>query len=129
MRWVLIVCVTLCIELFLQTDKSVCVVTESVVPVDQYLTSISSYTSQQKLLAISWGIHQVSKGLAFLINDCNLNHNNIFSGSVFVTQSGSWKIAGFEYVTPATDSPYPAKHLPYLDKYMPPDGGSKGPKW
>lgn len=96
---------------------------------DQYLNSISDYTAQQKLLAISWGIHQVSKGLGFLINDCNLNHNNMFSGSVFVTQTGSWKISGLEYVTPATDSPYPAKSLPHLDKYSPPDGGARSTKW
>lgn len=106
-----------------------CVVTESVTPVDQYLESISDYTSQQKLLAISWGLFQISKGLAFLVNDCNLNHNNVFSGSVFVTQSGSWKISGFEYVTPATDSSYPVKNLQFLDKYSPPEGNSSRTKW
>jgi SCY1-like protein 1 len=101
-----------------------------VIPVDQYLNSISDYTSQQKLLAISWGIHQVATGLAFLINDCNLNHNNVFSGSVFVTTSGTWKISGFEYVTSAVDSTYPAKNLSCLDKYTPPDGGgTRGTKW
>ena len=97
--------------------------TEAVVPVNQYLSSISDYTPQQRLLAISWGIHQVSKGLSFLINDCNLNHNNVFSGSVFVTQSGSWKISGFEYVTPAADSSFPSKSLHSLDVYRPPESG------
>lgn len=105
-----------------------CVVTESVTPVDLYLQSISDYTSQQKLLAISWGLYQISKGLAFLINDCGLNHNNVFSGSVFVTQSGSWKISGFEYVTSA-DGPYPGKNLPYLEKYSPPEGNNSRTKW
>lgn len=106
-----------------------CIVTESVVPVDQYLSSISDYTAQQKQFAISWGIHQVSKGLGFLINDCNLNHNNVFSGSVFVTQSGGWKIAGFEYVTPAGDGPYPTKNLQYLERFNPPDINSRTTKW
>lgn len=103
-------------------------------PVDEYLKGITDYTSEQKHFAISWGIHQVSKGLAFLINDCNLRHNNIFCGSIFVTSTGNWKIAGFEYVTPASEDVfYPSKNLSCLDKYIPPEVSSSsrshGKKW
>jgi SCY1-like protein 1 len=82
---------------------------------------MTEYTSQQREFAISWGVHQVSKGLGFLINDCNLKHNNIFVGSIFVTSTGNWKIAGFEYVTPVTDTSYPNKNISNLDKYIPPE--------
>lgn len=110
----------------LETDKAVCMVTESIIPVDKYLESISHYTVEQKRLAISWGLYQVSKGLAFLINDCNLNHNNIFHASIFVNNFGNWKIGGFEYVTSTTDSYYPSKKNSYLDKYSPPEMKSGG---
>ena len=95
---------------------------------DQYLNGMSELTAEQRLLAISWGLHQVAKGLAFLINDCHLNHNNI-SGSVFATQTGSWKLAAFEHVTPAADGPAAVKLLPSLEKYSPPDGGARRTKW
>lgn len=108
----------------LETDRCVCVVTESVIPVDEYLTSMTEYTSKQREFAISWGIYQVSKGLGFLINDCNLKHNNIFIGSIFVTSTGDWKIGGFDYVTSATDNSYPSKNLSSLDKYIPPEVSS-----
>lgn len=64
----------------------------------------------------------MQKGLWFLINDCNLSHNNIFSGSVFVqTSTGNWKISGLEFVT--SDNSYPEKRLPALDKYKPENSG------
>lgn len=67
------------------------------------------------------------KGLAFLINDCNLNHNNIFSGSVYVQCStGNWKIAGFDYVT--SDNSYPDRKLGSLDKYKP-ESSNRSTKW
>ena len=105
----------------LETDKAVCMVTESIIPVDKYLESISHYTVEQRRLAISWGLYQVSQGLAFLINDCHLNHNNICHASIFVNNFGNWKIGGFEFVTSTSDSYYPSKKIAYLDRYSPPE--------
>lgn len=63
------------------------------------------------------------KGLSFLINDCNLIHNNVCLSSVFVNQAGEWKLGGVDYMYPAQghDSVPPVKILPLLDKYDPPE--------
>ncbi|KAI1295404.1 putative inactive serine/threonine-protein kinase scy1 [Halotydeus destructor] len=111
----------------LETEKFVCVVTEHVQPLDKYIQN-SNFTSEQKRLAISWGLYQVSKGLSFLVNDCNLNHNNIFMGSIYVNDSANWKIGGLDYVT-SVGGPIPPKYVPNLDKYLPPDTGSRGTNW
>ncbi|CAG2106702.1 unnamed protein product [Medioppia subpectinata] len=104
------------------SDKYVYVVTEHVVPLEQYLQSISDYTQQQRQLAISWGLLQVAKGLGFLINDCNLSHNNISMPSIYVNSGGVWRIAGLEYVCSNADDSYPvSKALSFQHKYTPPE--------
>lgn len=60
--------------------------------------------------------------MGFLINDCNLKHNNVSCWSVFVNASGEWKLGGFEYVTPndvAYTNPY--RFPPQLDVYDAPE--------
>ena len=75
------------------------------------------------------------RGLAFLINDCNLIHNNVCIGSVYVDKAGEWKIGGLDYMYPATgpDCIPPVKILPTLEKYDPPEktvvGRRPGHKW
>ena len=78
----------------------------------------------------------LQKGLAFLVNDCNLIHNNVCMSSIFVDQAGEWKLAGVDYMYPAIgqDSVPPVKILPYLERYDPPEKselkrGIKGEKW
>ncbi|KAG0411321.1 hypothetical protein HPB47_011549 [Ixodes persulcatus] len=79
--------------------------------------------------------YSMKKGLGFLTIDCGLSHNNICLTSVFVDKAGEWKIGGVDYMCPATEAP-PAKTLPSLDRYNPPElsgpssGRAKpGPKW
>lgn len=75
------------------------------------------------------------KGLAFLVNDCNLIHNNVCMASIFVDAAGEWKLGGVDYMYPAQgpDSVPPTKILPSLQKYDPPEKteGKKiqGNKW
>lgn len=117
----------------LETEKVVYLVTEYVEPLNQHLEL--SQTEEEKRLAVSWGLFQVAKGLGFLTIDCGLSHNNICLTSVFVDKAGEWKIGGVDYMCPATEAP-PAKTLPSLDRYNPPElsgpssGRAKpGPKW
>lgn len=76
------------------------------------------------------------KGLSFLVNDCNLIHNNVCMSSTFVDQAGEWKLGGVDYMYPATGAENlpPVKILPYLERYDPPEKsdlnrGIKGEKW
>ncbi|XP_064483692.1 N-terminal kinase-like protein [Ornithodoros turicata] len=117
----------------LETEKIIYLVTEYVEPLVLQVKSLGK--DEETKLAISWGLYQVAKGLAFLTEDCGLSHNNICSASVFVDKAGQWKIAGFDYMCPAADTP-PPKTLPELDVYTPPELGgttsgsqNPAPKW
>lgn len=68
-------------------------------------------------------IYFFQKGLSFLINDCNLVHNNVCISSIFVDPAGEWKLGGVDYMYPASgqDSVPPVKILPMLEKYDPPE--------
>ncbi|GFO35644.1 N-terminal kinase-like protein [Plakobranchus ocellatus] len=104
-----------------ETDKVIYIATESVVPLETYLQENDSDGHNQ--IAISWGLHQVVKGLSFLVNDCNLIHNNVCMVSVFVDPAGEWKLGGVDYMYPAqgADSIPPVKILPLLERYNSPE--------
>lgn len=104
-----------------ETDKSICIVTEQVTPLAEYLEhASSSFTQNQKEFSIAFGLLNVAKGLKFINTDCQLNHNNINIHSIFVNTSGVWKIGGLEYVCPLDDSP-PPRTDELAEKYTPPE--------
>lgn len=104
-----------------ETEKSICVVTEAVTPLAEYLEEASSsFTKAQKEFSIAYGLLNVAKGLHFMNNDCQLNHNNINIHTVFVNSSGVWKIGGLEYICSVDERPPP--RCDELDeKYTPPE--------
>ncbi|XP_059154679.1 N-terminal kinase-like protein [Physella acuta] len=104
-----------------ETDKFIYFATEPVVPLETYLQENDSEGHNE--IAISWGLHQVVKGLSFLVNDCNLIHNNVCMSSVFVDPAGEWKLGGVDYMYPAQgpDSIPPVKLLPLLERYNSPE--------
>lgn len=104
-----------------ETEKSICIVTESVVPLAEYLQeAASNFTKEQKEFSIAYGLLGVAKGLQFMNNDCQLNHNNINIHSIFVNSSGVWKIGGLEYICPVDEKP-PERHDELSEKYTPPE--------
>ncbi|ESO87716.1 hypothetical protein LOTGIDRAFT_219908 [Lottia gigantea] len=105
----------------LETDKVLYVVTEWVTPLETYLQNDDG--DSKNGLAISWGLHQIIKGLSFLVNDCHLIHNNVCLSSVFVDRAGEWKLGGVEYMysTQGPDSYPPVKIFPALERYDPPE--------
>ncbi|CAL1534610.1 unnamed protein product [Lymnaea stagnalis] len=117
----------------IETDKVIYLATEPVVPLETYLRENDSDGHNE--IAISWGLHQIVKGLAFLVNDCNLIHNNVCMASVFVDPAGEWKLGGVDYMYPAQgpDSVPPVKILPLLERYDSPEKAEgknvKGEKW
>ncbi|XP_074648786.1 N-terminal kinase-like protein [Tubulanus polymorphus] len=104
----------------LETEKVLYIVTEVVIPLETYLTLHKDDGSENEV-AISWGLHQIAKGLSFLINDCKFIHNNVCISSVMVDRAGEWKLAGVDYIqTAQSNEPIPPKP-PALDKYKPPE--------
>ncbi|XP_072166845.1 N-terminal kinase-like protein [Diadema setosum] len=102
----------------LETENVIYMVTEEVTPLEQYLKT-KSPTEQ----TISWGLHQIVKGLSFLHNDCKLKHNNVNLSCVFVSPGGEWKLGVVDYITPAEGegSAIPDKGMRSLEKYNPPE--------
>lgn len=104
-----------------ESEKSICIVTEAVTPLADYLEAASNlFTQTQREFSIAYGLQKVAKGLHFINNDCQLNHNNINIHSVFVNNSGEWKIGGLEYVCPVEESP-PRLEGDLSEKYTPPE--------
>lgn len=104
-----------------ESEKSVCIVTEAVTPLVDYLdTASNSFTQTQREFSIAYGLQNVAKGLHFMNNDCQLNHNNINIHSIFVNQSGVWKIGGLDYICSVDESP-PQLQCDLADKYTPPE--------
>ncbi|XP_072887464.1 N-terminal kinase-like protein isoform X1 [Hemitrygon akajei] len=117
----------------LETEKCLFVVTEPVTPLGTYLKAKEAVGGLSEP-EISWGLHQIVKALSFLVNDCNLIHNNVCMAAVFVDRAGEWKLGGLDYMYPAQgDTPPTPKGFPDLDKYDPPEktdtSAGRGEKW
>ncbi|VIO90035.1 105-kDa kinase-like protein, putative [Brugia malayi] len=80
-------------------------ITEACVPLKTYITE-NKLTDKQKDFVVSWGLFQLLSCLKFLHQEAELSHENI-RYSVYVTESGDWKLGGFEKSTvfsnPCTD--------------------------
>lgn len=63
------------------------------------------------------------KALSFLVNDCNLIHNNVCMAAVFVDRAGEWKLGGLDYMYSAQGNGGgpPSKGIPELEQYDPPE--------
>jgi len=116
----------------LETDKFIYMVTEPVKPLSIHLKNFEGNHDFET----SWGLHQIAKGLGFLINSVNLIHNNVCMASMFVNPAGEWKLGGVDYMYPASGEGSnlpPLKPLPQLEKYDPPEKNAarakKSHKW
>ncbi|XP_059155505.1 SCY1-like protein 2 isoform X2 [Physella acuta] len=65
----------------------------------KYLTDFQLYEVE-----IKHGLLQILEGLGFLHNDAKMIHRNVCPTSVILAKSGTWKLAGCEFVQQATDS-------------------------
>ncbi|XP_027040753.1 N-terminal kinase-like protein isoform X3 [Pocillopora damicornis] len=115
----------------LESDTVIYLVTEPVQPLEVLLSEDENSKAD---FAISWGLHQITAGLSFLINDCSLIHGNVCMASVFVDIAGEWKLGGVDYLKPVDPSSNTEEpdlpRLPVLQVYEPPEGRkySKGNK-
>ncbi|CAG9537129.1 unnamed protein product [Cercopithifilaria johnstoni] len=69
-------------------------ITEACVPLKIYITK-TKLTDKQRDFVVSWGLFQLMSCLKFLHQEAELSHENI-RRSVYVTESGDWKLGGFE---------------------------------
>ncbi|KAL4219245.1 Protein-associating with the carboxyl-terminal domain of ezrin [Mactra antiquata] len=66
-------------------------VTEKAIPLEDVLTSLSS-------TEICAGLHSILDALRFLHVNVESCHNNVHTGSVYVTADGSWRLSGLEHM-------------------------------
>ncbi|WAR19539.1 SCYL1-like protein [Mya arenaria] len=100
------------------------------------LTFLDGIETDKVIYIATEPVTPLEKGLAFLVNDCGLIHNNVCMSSIYVDQAGEWKLGGVDYMYPATGAENipPVKILPYLERYDPPEKselrrGIRGDKW
>ncbi|KAF7234405.1 hypothetical protein EG68_11886 [Paragonimus skrjabini miyazakii] len=98
------------------------IVTERVVPLRDYLR-LKADTGNFHFIS-SWGIHQISRALAFLNDDAKISHNATRLDAVFVTSSGEWKLGALDFAGPV-DSPPPAIRATASFVYMNQTGGGE----
>ncbi|XP_010921160.2 LOW QUALITY PROTEIN: uncharacterized protein [Elaeis guineensis] len=74
------------------------IVTEPVTPLSEKIKELGLEGTQRDEY-FAWGLHQISKAVSFLNNDCKLVHGNVCLDSVVVTQSLDWKLHAFDVLS------------------------------
>ncbi|KAG2601581.1 probable inactive serine/threonine-protein kinase scy1 isoform X2 [Panicum virgatum] len=74
------------------------IVTEPVMPLSEKLKELNLGGTQRDEY-FAWGLHQISKAVSFLNNDCKLVHGNVCLASVVVTQTLDWKLHAFDVLS------------------------------
>ncbi|KMZ62159.1 Protein kinase [Zostera marina] len=74
------------------------IVTEPVMPLSEKINELGLKGTQRNEY-YAWGLHQISKAVSFLNNDCKLVHGNVCVASVVVTQNLDWKLHAFDVLS------------------------------
>ncbi|KAL2817861.1 armadillo-type protein [Aspergillus granulosus] len=82
----------------IETDTSIYIVTERVAPLSWHVKrkSISEETAK-------WGLYTVASTLKFINGDASSVHGAIRASSVFTSESGEWKLGGFDILSSMND--------------------------
>ncbi|CAH8583029.1 unnamed protein product [Dicrocoelium dendriticum] len=103
------------------------IITEQVVPLREYLRMKAD--SGNFNFISSWGVHQISRALAFLNDDAKLSHNAVRLDAIFVATSGEWHLGGLDFIGPVDEPPPTSRATAAFvqldqsgsDPYSPPD--------
>ncbi|PKA51129.1 hypothetical protein AXF42_Ash010569 [Apostasia shenzhenica] len=80
------------------TKHTIYIVTEPVMPLSEKIRELSLDGTQRDEY-YAWGLHQITKAVSFLNNDCKLVHGNVCLASVVVTQTLDWKLHAFDVLS------------------------------
>ena len=78
----------------IETEANVYIITEKVTPLRWQVKRRS--LSQE---TIKWGLHSISSTLKFINEDASSVHGAIRVSSVYTSESGEWKLGGFEVLS------------------------------
>jgi len=82
-----------------EVEDSLVLVTESCVPLEQWLKSIINdpkVPKQYLFYELAWGFKCILQALDFFHTNASLIHGNLSLQSIFVTPNGDWKLSGLE---------------------------------
>ncbi|MBW0481756.1 hypothetical protein O181_021471 [Austropuccinia psidii MF-1] len=107
-----------------ENEYAVYIVTEKVTNLSIRLNELTMSKDAELEWKI-WGLSQVVLALKFINGPGSSTHGNLRTASVFITQSGEWRLSGFEILTSPKD-PQPilytlAGNLPDSAKYSSPE--------
>jgi SCY1-like protein 1 len=82
----------------IETDTNIYIVTERVVPLSWHVKrrSLSRETS-------IWGLYTVASTLKFINEDASSVHGIVRASSIFASESGEWKLGGFDVLSSMND--------------------------
>eukprot|EP00158_Paraphelidium_tribonemae_P007512 Partr_v1_DN28276_c0_g1_i2_m75984 putative SCY1-like 1 (S. cerevisiae) len=104
----------------LENDSNIYLVTEPVTPLASEL-----YELKRKPDCLIWGLFTIASAVGMMNNTASLMHGNIRTSSVFVSQSGEWKLGGMELVSGVNDLESVivsyGGSLPDANRYSPPE--------
>ncbi|KAL4781536.1 armadillo-type protein [Aspergillus varians] len=82
----------------IETETSIYIVTERVVPLSWHVKrrSLSEETSK-------WGLYTVASTLKFVNGDAASVHGAVRASSVYTSESGEWKLGGFDILSSMND--------------------------
>ncbi|KAH9945690.1 armadillo-type protein [Amylocystis lapponica] len=85
------------------TDGAVYIMTERVRPLGAAIQEWSKKGAREREDWITWGLHRVSVALAFVNDSCASTHGNVRIDSIFISESGEWKLGGFDVLSNPND--------------------------
>lgn len=103
-----------------ETDTYIYIATERLVPLQWHLKrkSMSAET-------LKWGIFSVAQTVKFINDEASSIHGSIKAGSIFTSESGEWKLGGFEVLSSLKDDEAIIYNygslLPDSARYTPPE--------
>ncbi|KAF2610348.1 hypothetical protein F2Q70_00008691 [Brassica cretica] len=94
------------------------IVTEPVMPLSDKIKELGLKSTQRDEY-FALGLHQITKAVSFLNNDCKLVHGNVCLASVVVTPTLDWKLHAFDVLSEFDGSNESASGpmLPFLSSF------------
>ncbi|KYK60322.1 protein kinase-like protein [Drechmeria coniospora] len=101
-----------------ETESYIYIATERLVPLRWHIRrkSLSPET-------IKWGLHSIARTIKFINADASSIHGSLKVGSIYTTESGEWKLGGFEVVSNVKDD----ESVIYTYGSLVPDAGRYAP--
>ncbi|KFZ14951.1 hypothetical protein V501_02973 [Pseudogymnoascus sp. VKM F-4519 (FW-2642)] len=108
-----------------ETDSYIYVATERLVPLRWHIKrkSMSEET-------IKWGLFSIAQTVKFINDDASSIHGSLKAASVYTSESGEWKLGGFEVLSSLKDDEAVIYRygslVPESARYMPPELAKSG---